>query len=104
MRSLTVTAMPTNDFTISFAQIVWLVGGFTALGAFLKWAMTPFKKIEEHENRISALEKSEDENKEFIQYTTKALNAIVNHMIDGNGIDKLQEVRDEYQKNIINHL
>jgi hypothetical protein len=96
--------MPNNDFTISFAQLVWLVGGFTALGAFLKWAMTPFKKIEEHENRISALEKSESENKAFIQYTTKALDAIVNHMIDGNVIEKLQEVRDEYHKDIFNHL
>lgn len=93
-----------SDITISFAQLIWVVGGLTAIGAFLKWAMTPFKKIEEHESRISALEKNEHENREFIQYTTKALNAIVNHMIDGNGIDKLQEVRDEYHKDIFNHL
>lgn len=93
-----------NDFTISFSQLIWVVGGLTAIGAFLRWAMTPFKKIEDHENRISALEKSENENKAFIQYTTKALDAIVNHMIDGNGIDKLKEVRDEYHKDIFNHL
>lgn len=93
-----------TDFTISFAQLIWVIGGITAIGAFLKWAMTPFKRIEDHETRIAALEKSEGENKAFIQYTTKALNAIVNHMIDGNGIDKLKEVRDEYQEDLIKHL
>lgn len=93
-----------SDIVISFSQLLWIIGGITAMGAFLKWAMTPFKKIEEHESRINALEKAESERKATDRYTTKALNAIVNHMIDGNGIDKLREVRDEYQEQIINHL
>lgn len=92
-----------NDITISFAQLVWIVGGVTALGAFLKWAMAPFKQIENHEQRIASLEKAEQARKATDRYTTKALNAIVNHMIDGNGIDKLREVRDEYQNEIIDH-
>ena len=92
-----------NDITISLAQVLWIVGGITALGAFIKWVSTPFKKIDDHENRITALEKSEEERKATDRYTTKALNAIVNHMIDGNGIDKLREVRDQYQEEIINH-
>lgn len=92
-----------NDITISLAQVLWIVGGITALGAFIKWVSAPFKKIEDHENRISILEKSEEERKATDRYTTKALNAIVNHMIDGNGIDKLREVRDQYQEEIINH-
>lgn len=93
-----------NDITISFAQLIWVIGGITAIGAFLKWAMTPFKKIDDHETRIKVLEKAEEERKATDRYTAKALNAIVNHMIDGNGIDKLKEVRDEYQDQIINHL
>lgn len=92
-----------TDITISFSQLLWVIGGVTAIGAFLKWAMTPFKKIEEHEQRIVTLEKAEADRKATDRYTTKALNAIVNHMIDGNGIDKLREVRDEYQEQIINH-
>ena len=92
-----------NDITISFAQLVWVVGGVTALGAFLKWALTPIRKLDEHEKRIASLEKAEQARKATDRYTTKALNAIVNHMIDGNGIDKLREVRDEYQEQIINN-
>ena len=53
---------------------------------------------------IKALEQQEAERKATDRYTTKALNAIVNHMIDGNGVDKLREVRDEYQNEIINRI
>lgn len=93
-----------TDITISFSQLLWVIGGITAIAAFLKWAMTPFKTITDHESRIKVLEKAEAERKATDRYTTKALNAIVNHMIDGNGVDKLREVRDEYQDSIINHL
>lgn len=93
-----------NDVTFSLSQIIWLAGGVLALWAFVKWVVTPFKKLDDHESRISALEKAEQERKITDRYTTKALNAIVNHMIDGNGIDKLKEVRDEYQNEIISHI
>lgn len=93
-----------TDITFSLSQLLWIIGGITAIAAFLKWAFTPLKKIEDHEQRISSLEQSEENRKATDRYTTKALNAIVNHMIDGNGVDKLREVRDEYQNEIINHL
>jgi hypothetical protein len=93
-----------NDIVISFSQLLWVLGGITAVAAFLKWALTPIKQIEDHESRIKVLEAAEVDRKQTDRYTAKALNAIVNHMIDGNGIDKLKEVRDEYQDSIINHL
>lgn len=93
-----------TDVTFSLSQLLWLIGGVTAIGAFIKWISTPFKQIENHENRIAVLEHAEADRKATDRYTTKALNAIVNHMIDGNGVDKLREVRDEYQNEIINHL
>lgn len=93
-----------TDITFSLAQILWLIGGITAIGAFIKWIIVPFKRLDDHETRIKVLEKAEEDRKATDRYTAKALNAIVNHMIDGNGIDKLKEVRDEYQDQIINHL
>lgn len=93
-----------TDITISFAQIIWLIGGITAIGAFIKWIIIPFKRLDDHETRIKVLESQHEERKVTDRYTTKALNAIVNHLIDGNGVDKLREVRDEYQNEIINHL
>ena len=93
-----------TDITFSLAQLLWIIGGITAIGAFIKWVMTPIRKIDDHEHRIGVLEEAEQQRRAPDRYTTKALNAIVNHMIDGNGIDKLKEVRDEYQNEIINQI
>lgn len=93
-----------TDITFSLAQLLWVIGGITAIAAFIKWAVTPLKKIENHEQRITELESHHEERKITDRYTTKALNAIVNHLIDGSNTDKLKEVRDEYQNEIINHL
>ena len=90
-----------NDITLSLAQILWITGGILALAAFVSWAMKPFKKLDEHERRIEILEKNAEESKTTDRYITRALNAIVNHMIDGNGISELKKVRDEFQDEII---
>lgn len=93
-----------NDVVISLSQLLWLLGGVLTIGAVVKWIIVPFKKLDDHETRIKVLESHHEERKITDRYTTKALNAIVNHLIDGNGTDKLREVRDEYQNEIINHL
>lgn len=92
-----------NDITISLAQTLWLIGGITAVVTFVTWLMKPVRKLEDHENRISALEESRTERKQTDQYIMSALNALVNHMIDGNGIDELKKVRNDYQEQIIKH-
>ena len=93
-----------TDITFSLAQILWIIGGITAIGAIIKWVMTPIKKIDDHEQRISSLEQHIEERKVTDRYTTKALNAIVNYLLDDSGTDKLREVRDEYQREIIERL
>lgn len=92
-----------TDITISLSQLVWLAGGIMAIVAFFNWAMKPIKRIDDHESRISTLEASAKEQNTTNKYITNALNAIVNHMIDGNGIEELKKVRDEFQQEIINH-
>ena len=92
-----------NDINISLAQTVWILGGISAIWAFLKWALTPLKKVEDHEKRISVLEQATDERRRTDQFMMKSMNAIVNHLIDGNGVDQLKRVRDEYQNEIIKH-
>ena len=94
-----------TDIVFSLSQLLWLLGGVLTIGAVIKWVIIPFKKLDDHESRIIVLEKAETERKSTDKYTAKALNAIVNFMIDGNkGIDELKRVRDEYQSEIINHL
>ena len=92
-----------NDITFSMSQLFWLVGGLTAIGAFIKWAMSPIKKLENHETRISALEEGQTERKATERYIMSALNALINHTIDGNNTEELKRVRDSYQEQIIKH-
>lgn len=91
-----------SDITLSLSQIIWISGGIMAIVGVVTWFMKPIKKLDDHERRISTLEETVEESKKTDRYITRALNAIVNHMIDGNGIEDLKKVRDEFQSDIIN--
>lgn len=92
-----------NDFTISASQLLWAIGGITALATFITWLMKPFKKLDDHEKRIEVLEEAAGERKKTDQFMMKSMNAIINHMIDNDNVDELKRVRDEYQNEIIRH-
>ncbi len=89
------------DITISLATLFWLVSGIAAVYGLYLILRKPFVKLEEHEYRINKIEKHLASSKETDVLILKSLNAIANHMIDGGGIDKLREVRDELQQGII---
>ena len=93
----------TYDIVISLQQLLWLIGGITAVGAFIAWIMKPFKKLDDHEKRIGVLEEAAGERKKTDQFMMKSMNAIINHMIDNDNVDELKRVRDEYQNEIIRH-
>ena len=92
------------DITVSLQSVFWLGAGILTIAGIISLILRPFKKIDDHENRIQSLESRADERKAIDNYTTKALNAIVNHMIDGNGIDELKAVRRDYQNSIIDNI
>lgn len=92
------------DYAISLQAVFWIAAGILTIAGIISLIMKPFKKIDDHESRISTLESKADERRVIDQYTTRALNAIVNHMIDGTGTDELKEVRREYQNSLINRL
>ena len=85
-----------TDLTINLADFVWLLGAITAIIVAIKAVFKPFKEIEDHDKRLDKMEKS-------VAYIAKAVNALVNHAIDGNDIEKLKNARDEYQSNMLYH-
>ena len=91
-----------SDISISLADLIWICGGILGIAAFIAWAAKPFKKLDDHERRISTLEETAESSKRTDRYVTRALNAIVNHMIDGDNVEDLKQVRDEFQNEIIN--
>lgn len=94
-----------TDVVFSLSQLLWLAGGVITVGAVIKWIIIPFKKLDDHENRISTLEKAEADRKSTDRYIVKALNALINFNLDeDSGKDDLRKVRDEYQSQMIDHL
>ena len=55
------------------------------------------------EERFEKLSRHQGEAREANQAVYKALNSIMNHMIDGNGIASLKSARDDLSRFIIEH-
>ena len=90
---------------MDYAISLWIGAGILTLVGVISLIMKPFKKLDDHESRITSLESKADERRAIDQYTTKALNAIVNYMIDDTGGKEiLKDVRNDYQNSIINRL
>ena len=88
---------------IDLTTLFWICSGIAGIYAVWKIVKGPFVKLDDHERRITSVEKTLIERKDTDTLILKSLNAITNHMIDGNGIEKLKASRDELQRGIIEH-
>lgn len=89
--------------SIDLTTLFWICSGIAGIYAVWKIVKGPFVKLDEHERRITSIEETLIERKDTDTLILKSLNAITNHMIDGNGIEKLKASRDELQQGIIEH-
>ena len=89
--------------SVDLTTLFWICSGIAGIYAVWKIVKGPFVKLDDHERRITSVEKSLIERKDTDTLILKSLNAITNHMIDGNGIEKLEASRDELQRGIIDH-
>ena len=89
--------------SIDITTLFWICSGIAGIYAVWKIVKGPFVKLDDHERRITSVEKTLIERKDTDTLILKSLNAITNHMIDGNGIEKLKASRDELQRGIIEH-
>lgn len=87
--------------SIDLQTLFWICSGIAALVAVYKIIRAPFAQVADHERRISSIETSISTQKATDKIILKSLNAITNHMIDGDSVDKLKEARDELQQGII---
>ena len=87
--------------SIDLSTLFWICSGIAGIFAVYKIVRAPFAQVADHERRITSVEKTLIERKDTDTLILKSLNAITNHMIDGNSVDKLKEARDELQQGII---
>lgn len=87
--------------SIDLSTLFWICSGIAGLYAVYKIVRAPFAQVADHERRITSIETNLADQKATDKIILKSLNAITNHMIDGNSVDKLKEARDELQQGII---
>lgn len=81
-----------------FTTIVSLCSGVAAIIALAKLINAPLDKIKDHDKDIKGLKEAAKKRSEIDKAILNGLQAMTNHMIDGNGVDKLKESRNELQK------
>lgn len=90
-----------NEIILRPSDIVTICAAIATIYGCYVILRKPFQKLDDHERRLIRLEDLSKERKMTDQLILKSLNAITNHMIDGNSIQKLKDARDELQNNII---
>lgn len=89
------------EATISLSTLFWICSGIAGLYAVYKIIKGPFVQLDDHERRINKLEDDHKERRETDQLILRSLNAMVNHLIDGNNTTEMIDVRKDLQNNII---
>lgn len=90
-----------GDTAITMEQILWAMGGFmTVYGVYKIWKAYVLKKTQQ-EASIEKLEKQMDELKANDSMMLQTLLAILNHSIDGNGIDGMKNIRVSLEDYIV---
>ena len=59
-------------------------------------------QLQNHENRIKALETSKSDQEAYIKVMCNTVLALVSHEINGNSVDKLKEAQEELKEYLIN--
>lgn len=85
---------------VEFTTLVSIASGIMAIVALIKLISTPLDKIKQHDEDIKELQKQNKKQSEYEKVILNSLQAITNHMIDGNGVDRLKASRDELSKSI----
>ena len=83
-----------------FTTFVSICSGIAAIVACIKLINSPLDQIKKNAEDIEKLKKDQATRKDMDKAILNGLQAMTNHMIDGNGIDRLKTSRDELQRAI----
>ena len=94
---------------IGLDKLLVLAAAIVLIGNMAKtigtW-MNPIKKlvedVEAHETKLRSDDKRITQQENDMQMMLKCMLVLMNHDIDGNGVDKLKSTRDELQEYITN--
>ena len=89
------------DTAVTLNQILWACGGFaTVYGVYKIWKAYVLKRTKQEE-AIDKLEKQMSDLKQNDAMMLQTLLAILNHSIDGNGIEGMKKIRVSLEDYIV---
>lgn len=83
-----------------FTTFVSICSGIAAIIAFVKLVNTPLDQIRKNKEDIEEIKRENSSRKEMDKAILNGLQAMTNHMIDGNGVERLRQSRDELNRAI----
>ena len=84
----------------TLADVVVIMGALMSLFSFVKVITSPLSRIEKTERDVASIKADLDSRKKIDRAILNSLQAIINHMIDGNGTPELTASRKELQSTI----
>lgn len=83
-----------GDMAFTSNDILWIIGAFMAIyGVYKIWRAYVLKRTQEE----AAIEELEKSNKIILQ----TLLALLNHNIDGNGVEGMKSIRKELENYLV---
>jgi len=107
------------EFTVTIEQLIFICGAIGTIAGAWKIVSKPYTDLktksethdtilakdkahfEQIDKSIELLNKRLEEAEKSDNATLKILLSLLNHSIDGNGIDKMKQVRDEVEKELL---
>lgn len=90
-------------------QFLLMCSGISVIGAAFTYIWKAIRPAFKIGKRVDVIEKHQENDfirlesiEEMQKQQNKAMAALLNHMIDGNGIEKMKVIRDELLNEIIN--
>ena len=93
--------MSTEQILSIAGGITIIVGAFTSIARIIKPVIKLTKKVDDMEKTDAEIIKRLQSVEDAQRQQTKCLTAMLNHMITGNGIEHMKEIRDELIESVI---
>ena len=91
-----------DKFLVLAAAIVLIGNMAKTIGAWLNPVKKLVEDVAEHEEKLRSDNERITKQETDMQMMLKCMLVLMNHDIDGNGVDKLKSTRDELQEYITN--
>ena len=85
---------------LDFSTFVSICSGIAVIWGVVKLINAPINEVRTLKENVKKLTDEQVTRKAMDRAVLNSLQAITNHMIDGNGIEKLKSSRDELSKTI----